>query len=181
MDLRCELCALPLASKHPHLFERTRRTIVCACDPCATLFGMIDSRGYSRIHPMVRRLEGLAVDDAAWSALGVPVGLAFLSRSAGGEVIAAFPGPAGATTALVNPEAWNAIAARHPGLEDLQPDVEAWLVNRMSAEPLHYRVSIDHCYRLAGLVRSRWSGVGGGPQVAEAITEFFRTLEDQAA
>src|SRR5687768_11004925 len=135
MDERCELCALPLASEHPHLFERQRRTIVCACDPCATLFGVIESRRYSRIHPLVRRLSGIAVDDAAWSALGVPVGLAFLTRAANGDVIAFYPGPAGATAAVVSLDAWNAVAARHPALQDLQPDVEAWLVNRMPAEP----------------------------------------------
>ena len=181
MDLRCELCALPLASEHGHLLERNRRSIVCACESCATLFGMIESLRYSRIHPLVRRLDGLMLDDASWSALGVPVGLAFLSPTASGEVIAAYPGPAGATSARVSREAWEAVATRHPALAELRPDVEAWLVNRMPAEPLHYRVSIDHCYRLAGLVRSRWRGVGGGPEVAEAIAEFFQSLEDQAA
>jgi hypothetical protein len=181
MDERCELCALPLADEHPHLFERERRAIVCSCDACATLFAMIEAQRYRRIRPSVRRLSATTIDDAAWSALGVPVGLAFLTRISSGEVLAAYPGPAGATTALVDASAWNSVVVSLPALADLEPDVEAWLVNRMPAEPVHYRVSIDHCYRLAGLVRSRWKGIGGGPQVAEAITEFFRTLEDQAA
>lgn len=181
MDERCELCALPLRDDHPHLLERERRAIVCACDACATLFAMLDAQRYRRIRPSVRRLSAMMIDDAAWSALGVPVGLAFLTPISSGAVLAAYPGPAGATTAVVDPAAWHAVVAAHPPLADLEHDVEAWLVNRMPAEPLHYRVSIDHCYRLAGLVRSRWNGVGGGPDVAVAITDFFRTLEDQAA
>jgi hypothetical protein len=180
VEERCELCALPVATEHPHLFERERRTILCTCDACATLFDMLDAQRYRRIRPSVRRLL-LSIDDAAWSALGVPVGLAFLSRLANGDVVAAYPGPAGATVAPVSREAWDAVVARHAELEDLEPDVEAWLVNRIAAEPLQYRVSIDHCYRLAGLVRSRWTGIGGGPPVATAIAEFFQTLDEQAA
>jgi len=181
VEERCDLCALPLASEHLHLFDRQRRTIVCACDACGTLFGLIDATTYARIHPSVQRLSHVTLDDAAWSSLGVPVGLAFLSRTASGDVLAAYPGPAGATTAGVDRAAWDAVVTRHHELADLEPDVEAWLVNRISAEPRQYRVSIDHCYRLAGLVRSRWTGIGGGPPVAEAIAEFFHTLDEYAA
>jgi hypothetical protein len=179
-DERCELCALPLASEHPHLFERDQRTIVCTCDACAMLFGMIDSQRYRRIRPSVRRVA-VSIDDGAWSALGVPVGLAFLCRVSNGDVLAAYPGPAGAAVAMVDRDAWESVVARHPALQNLEPDIEAWLVNRIAGEPVQYRVSIDHCYRLAGLVRSRWRGIGGGPAVAEAIVEFFRRLEEQAA
>ena len=181
VEERCELCALPVASEHLHLFDRKHRTIVCACDACGTLFGLIDVETYRRIHPSVRRLSHITMDDASWSSLGVPVGLAFLSRTTSGEVLAAYPGPAGATMAGVNRDAWNSVVARHPDLQDLEPDVEAWLVNRIAAEPLQYRVSIDHCYRLAGLVRSRWTGIGGGPPVAEAIAQFFQALDGLAA
>jgi Family of unknown function (DUF5947) len=181
VEERCELCGLPLANEHAHLFERERRTIVCACDACGTLFGLIDAATYRRINPAVRRLSHVTLDDAAWSSLGVPVGLAFLSRTASGDIVAAYPGPAGATLAGVDRAAWESVVARHRELADLEPDVEAWLVNRIDAEPRQYRVSIDHCYRLAGLVRSRWTGIGGGPPVAEAITAFFHMLDEHAA
>jgi hypothetical protein len=174
------LCALPLADEHPHLLDRDPHGIVCACDACATLFELIEVQRYRRIRPAVRRLAGV-IDDATWSALGVPVGLAFLSLVPGGEVMAAYPGPAGATVAAVDRAAWNVLVERHPGLQNLEPEIEAWLVNRMASEPLQYRVSIDYCYRLAGLVRSRWSGVGGGQAVAQSISEFFRMLDERAA
>lgn len=180
-DERCELCSLPLASEHPHLFQRDARMIVCACDACAMLFDTLDGERYRRIRPSVRRLPDLQIDDAAWASLGVPVGLAFLSRAASGDVLAAYPGPAGATLAVVNRDAWSSVVARHPVLQDLEPDVDALLVNRIGAEPVQYRVSIDHCFRLAGLVRTRWTGIGGGPAVAIAITDFFNDLEERTA
>ncbi|MFN2571462.1 MAG: DUF5947 family protein [Gemmatimonadales bacterium] len=178
---RCELCALPLDDEHPHLFDRERHTIVCACHACATLFDMIDAARYRRIRTSVRRLDEITLDDASWSALGVPVGLAFLIPQSSGDIYAAYPGPAGPTTAIVDRAAWDAVTAGHPALRDLEPDVEAWLVNRLRDAPVHYRVSIDHCYRLAGMVRSRWKGIGGGPEVAAGIAEFFQTLEADAA
>lgn len=178
---RCDLCALPIASEHHHLFDRERRSIACACTACATLFEVIEGRRYRRIQPVVRRLAGMTIDDAAWASLGVPVGLAYLAPLSNGDVLAAYPGPAGPATSRVDLAAWNAVVAQHSGLSGLEPDVEAWLVNRVDAEPRYYRVSIDHCYRLAGLVRSRWNGLGGGPAVAATIAEFFRALEAQAA
>lgn len=178
---RCELCALPLAPEHPHLFERAHRTLVCACDSCATLFGLTEAGEYRRIRPFVLRLPAPALDDASWSALGVPVGLAFLTPLSSGAVIAAYPGPGGATAATVDRAVWDELLSRLPALRALEPDVEAWLVNRLAPEAKSYRVSIDHCYRLAGVVRSRWRGVGGGGAVAGAIVEFFERLEELAA
>lgn len=178
---RCDLCALPIASEHPHLFDRERRSITCACHPCATLFEVIEGRRYRRIQPAVRRLAGMTLDDAAWTSLGIPVGLAYLAPLSNGDIVAACPGPAGPATSRVDPAAWSAVVAQQPGLSNLEPDVEAWLVNRIGPESRYYRVSIDHCYRLAGLVRSRWNGVGGGPAVAATIAEFFQALERQAA
>lgn len=177
---RCELCALPLADAHPHLWSRERRSIVCACDACATLFGLTDAGDYRRIRPLVRRLP-VALDDAAWKALGVPVGLAFLTLLPDGAVVAAYPGPAGAAVATVDPAAWAALVTAAPALASLEPEIEAWLVNRLGPEPRTYRVSIDHCFRLAGVVRTRWRGVGGGPEVASTITDFFQRLDEQAA
>lgn len=178
---RCELCALPLAPEHPHLFASESRQMVCACEACAMLFALIDARSFRRVRAQVRRLSGIPIADGEWAALGIPVGLAFVSPWSDGSVVAGYPGPAGATLATVDRAAWDNLSARHPGLRDLEPDVEAWLVNRTGAVVRQYRVSIDHCYRLAGLVRSRWSGVAGGPRVTATIDEFFRALDEQAA
>jgi hypothetical protein len=140
--------------------------------------GNATSSRYRRIRPGVARLDGLRFSDAAWYALGVPVGLAFFTRiSATGDVVAAYPGPAGAVESVVEPTAWDGLLSEHPELRDLEPDVEALLVNRLGAEPQHFRLSIDRCYELAGLVRSSWRGITGGSEVAAAIEQYFSALQ----
>lgn len=178
---RCELCALPIGHDHAHLLDLGQQTITCACEACATLFDVIDGGRYRRIRPSVRRLFNVEVGSADWASLGIPVGLAFVTCTSAGHVLAGYPGPAGATLATVDRPAWEAVAARYPALQQLAPDVEAWLVNRTGAELMQYCVSIDHCYRLAGLIRTRWRGLGGGPDVSAAIADFFRALAEQAA
>jgi hypothetical protein len=40
----------------------------------------------------------------------------------------------------------------------------------------HYRTSIDHCYRLAGLIRLHWKGLTGGTAVWAEVSSFFLEL-----
>ena len=126
------------------------------------------------------------MNEASWRALGVPVGLAFFVRAAATEtgtatVTAAYPGPGGAVQSQVDPAAWEALLRDNPALRDLEPDVEAWLVDRRQAPPASWRLSIDHCYRLTGLVRSHWRGISGGDEVLEEVRRFFGSLPGAAA
>jgi hypothetical protein len=64
----------------------------------------------------------------------------------------------------------------------MEPDVEALLVNRArralpNGEAKHFLVPIDECYKLVGLIRTRWRGLGGGTEVWSAIAGFFEDLE----
>jgi hypothetical protein len=45
--------------------------------------------------------------------------------------VALYPGPAGATESLLSLDAWEQLVASNPALADLEPDVEALLVNRI--------------------------------------------------
>jgi hypothetical protein len=63
----------------------------------------------------------------------------------------------------------------------LAPDVEALLVNRTKRKREYYRVSIDHCFALAGLIRTRWRGLSGGGEVWDAISSYFARLQDQCS
>ena len=47
-------------------------------------------------------------------------------------------------------------------LAELEPDVEALLVNRMKGERAYYRAPIDECFKLVGLIRMHWRGLSGG-------------------
>ena len=48
-----------------------------------------------------------------------------------------------------------------PILAALEPDVEALLVYRIGAAADYFVAPIDHCYRLVGLIRMRWTGFSG--------------------
>jgi hypothetical protein len=56
------------------------------------------------------------------------------------------------------------------------PDVEALLVNRVKGAREYYRVSIDRCFSLVGLIRQHWRGLSGGAEAWDAIDAFFDTL-----
>jgi hypothetical protein len=61
------------------------------------------------------------------------------------------------------------------------PDTEALLVNRVQGASDHFIVPIDECYRLVGLIRTKWKGLAGGAEVWEAINNFFAELRKRAA
>jgi hypothetical protein len=178
---RCELCAAELPAEHAHLVEVESRRLVCACAACTVLF---DSRGagkYRRVPRDVRYLADLRLTDVGWAALNLPIDLAFfLNSTAAGGVVALYPSPAGATESPVSAEAWQALADENPVLGGLEPDVEALLVNRLRGARECYRVGVDRCYELVGLVRTHWRGLSGGPAVWEEIGRFFAGLRERS-
>jgi hypothetical protein len=171
---RCELCGHPVSEAHPHLLELAPRRLLCSCEACGLLFdGGVDRR-YRRVRSIAAPLTPFSISDEGWRALAVPVGLAFFVRvSTSGRVIAGYPGPGGALEATVDPDAWTSLVAANPVLAELTPDVEALLVDRLGATPRHYRVSVDHCYRLTGMLRS----ASGDDAVPTIIDRFFHELE----
>jgi hypothetical protein len=179
---RCELCAEPIPAEHRHLLDLGARRILCTCRACVLLFDGRAARSghYRRIPERVRRLEDFRLAEDAWAALGIPVGLAFFfESSAAGRVVAFYPGPAGVTESLLELEAWREIAAANPALRELEPDVEALLVNRARDAREYWLVPIDVCYALAGLIRTSWRGLSGG-DVWSRIDGFFDELRRRA-
>ncbi|MFA6206644.1 MAG: DUF5947 family protein, partial [Methylocystis sp.] len=74
--------------------------------------------------------------------------------------------------------AWSRLIAANPTLANLDPDVEALLVNRMNGAREYYLVSIDRCYALVGLIRRHWRGLSGGAEVWETVRNYFTNLQD---
>lgn len=178
---RCELCSAPLAVQHAHLLDLTNRQLVCACDPCAILFDNQGAGKYRRTPRDTRALADFRLSDELWQAFDLPINLAFfLYSTAAGRVVAFYPSPGGATEALPPPDAWQMLVENNPHLEDLMPDVEALLVNRLSAPSTCYRVGIDKCYELIGLIRTHWRGLSGGKAVGREIDRFFTDLRERA-
>jgi hypothetical protein len=183
---RCELCSAKIASEHPHLLEPIARKLVCSCDACALLFsGRTDAR-FKRVPRRIRLLANFEMTDAQWDGLMIPINMAFFFYSShGGRMVAMYPSPAGATESLLSLDAWTDITRGAPEIDQMEPDVEALLVNRIghsrgftSAE--YYIVPIDHCYKLVGLIRSEWHGFWGGMEVWQRIGEFFTELRAKA-
>lgn len=171
-DERCELCGRPIPAQHRHVADVVNRTLLCACQPCSVL---LDHRGagggHYRLVPDRRlRLEGFRLDDLQWNALDIPVGLAFFFRSTpAGRVIALYPSPLGATESQLPLDAWEEVERANPVLAELEPDVEALLVNRIGEMREHFVAPIDDCYTLVATVKQRGE-----------LDGFFRRLRAQA-
>ena len=173
---RCELCSLSLPSEHEHVFDPKAARLRCACPACALLFSGASGDRPRRIDSFARRLTALELDDATWQKLGVPVGLAFFwLRGASLDAVASLPGRAGVVESVVPSPLWEALASEHPEVGALSPDVEALLVRRTPGHRDYFRASIDHCFRLAGLLRSK-EGPLSGPEPA-LVDEFFAELD----
>jgi len=183
---QCELCSAELRSEHPHLIELTQRKLLCACDACALLFSGRAGSKYKRVPRDARLLANFQMTDAEWEGLLIPINLAFFfENSLTSRVSALYPSPAGATESLLPLEAWSSIVQSNPVLSQLEPDVEALLVNRVGqsrgATPAeYYVVPIDACYKLVGLIRIHWRGLSGGTEVWQQIGNFFAELRSRA-
>jgi hypothetical protein len=172
---RCELCPISLPSEHKHLLDLEERRIICVCPTCWSM-----RSGDARYRPTGSRtlwLESFELTDELWAAFQIPIGLAFFMRStATGEVVGLYPSPAGATECALDLDAWDRLLAANPVLEDLDPDAEALLVNRMATPHLHAIAPLDDCYRLVGTIKATWEGITGGAALEAAVQRYFDDL-----
>jgi hypothetical protein len=182
----CEMCSAGLAKEHPHLVELASRQILCSCDACATLFDGMEKGKYKRVSRRALHLGGFAIPDAQWESLLIPINMAFFFHSSvENRMIALYPSPAGAVESLLSLEAWNEIAENNSELRNLQPDIEALLVNRVghahgNVRAEYFVAPIDECYKLVGLIRANWKGLSGGAEVWMEIGHFFSDLRSRA-
>jgi Family of unknown function (DUF5947) len=183
---RCELCSAGLMHEHPHLVDLATRAVVCACDPCALLFENTPGGRYKRVSRRALLLADFEMADAQWDGLLIPINMAFFLRSSlENRVVALYPSPAGAVESLLSLEAWQEIEGLHTALRHLKPDIEAFLVNRISSTygltcTEYYIAPIDDCYRLVGTIRMHWKGLSGGAEVWAEIRRFFSELRARA-
>jgi len=180
---RCEFCAADIGERHGHVADVPQHRLLCVCRPCYLLFAPEGAGGgrYRGVGEEVRRVEDLALEESLWDALRIPVDVAFFFEQTGAEQMLAFyPGPAGATESLLDLGAWADVVRENPVLGTAEGDVEAALLRRHDGRFSCYLAPIDLCYELVGIVRRSWTGLGGGPDVWREIDAFFAGLEARA-
>jgi hypothetical protein len=178
---RCELCGEILGAEHRHMVDLQRRSIACACTACALLFTRAQpGTRYRTVPDRVRQDPAAPLTQAEWAELSIPVSVAFFFvNSSLGRVVASYPSPAGVTECELDLAAWRELAAAHPLLRALEPDVEAILV--VGGEGIEaFLVPIDTCYRLAGELRRQWHGIDGGAGVRPVIARLVADLRQRA-
>ena len=148
---------------------------------------MLFSEQTEKYRPIPRQaytLPTFQMSNAEWESLAIPISLAFLFYdSSTAKVTAMYPSPAGATESLLELDTWSEIRAGHPALLELQPDVQAMLVNRVrrgAGRGGCFLVPIDQCFRLVGIIRLQWKGFTGGTEVWQQIDRFFTDLRSRA-
>ncbi|MGH3238094.1 MAG: DUF5947 family protein [Streptosporangiaceae bacterium] len=196
---RCQMCNEVLNNRHGHLVDTDKRSLACACRACYLLFTHEGAAG-SRFRAVPERVchdPDRPLTDADWNELQIPVAMAFFFfNSALGKVVAGYPSPAGPTECELDLAAWDRLAAAHPLLDELAPDVEAIFVNRTddgSASPGGrppqtppgkayevFLIPIDECYSLVGELRLLWQGFDGGAEVRAALASFLAGLRQRA-
>lgn len=177
---RCELCSAALGPVHPHLFDRQSGQVACACNACAILFCGQENARYLRVPRRIVECCDFAFDDLAWEAMMLPINLAFFVRGQDGQTTAWYPSPAGAMSSLIDLPQWETLFGGDAVLASLVPDVEALLVNRIGIQAAYFLVPIDECYRLVGLIRTKWRGLSGGAIIWQAIAQQFADLQSRS-
>jgi len=177
---RCDICGAPVPDDHRHLLHLEERRIVCSCEACWALHS-----GDAEYRPSGMRtlwLESFQCSEELWGCFQIPSGLAFFMRSSvTGGVVALYPSPAGATESELSLDAWEALVRANPVLDELDPDAEALIVNRLEQPHQYVIAPIDACYALVGLIKSRWEGISGGDALQQAVPEFFAVMRRRSA
>lgn len=182
---RCEMCSELIADEHQHVVNVEGRQLMCVCRGCYLLFTDPHAELHYRAVPdRYLSFTDFALDRLRWTALQIPVGLAFFfHNSTLGRPVAFYPGPAGATESELDLAAWADIRTADPRVELPAPDTEALLVRVPEDEteaPSCHLVPIDACYEFVGRLRILWRGFDGGQDTRDYIDDFFRRIEDRS-
>jgi hypothetical protein len=179
----CELCSEVIPAEHHHLLDLSSLTVICACQACSVLFNGQGAGGgkYRLVPKRYQALPDFQMNDEQWDEMMIPVNMVYIIQSTiNNRIMAFYPSPAGPMESLLGLENWKSLIENNPVLNDMEPDVEALLINRVRDIREYYIVPIDACYKLVGLIRVYWKGLSGGEEVWKGIAEFFAGIRAQS-
>jgi hypothetical protein len=177
---RCDFCSKPIPPDHKHFADLNEMKFMCACEMCAVL--QAEKGEYRQIPERYQYLENFDMPERIWLELKIPVNMAFIVyNSKHQKHIAFYPSPAGATESELNLGSWNLLKQKNQALEELEPDIEGFMINRLDKPAEYYIVPIDCCYKLIGLIRLKWQGMHGGKEMRSSVRGFFKNLKKKAS
>jgi hypothetical protein len=176
---RCNFCNAVLPEDHRHLVDLSAMRFMCTCDLCMIVQAVRGS--YTPIPQRYLHLANFKMSDELWSDFLIPVNMAFfVLKSNQDGAVAFYPAPTGATESKLKMEPWNELQDLNPQLNNLMPDLEALIVNRLDEVNQYHIIPIDSCYKLIGMIRSSWKGIFGGDEVNNIIRKFFVELKEKS-
>ncbi|WP_395292536.1 DUF5947 family protein [Kitasatospora hibisci] len=174
---RCAFCGSAVPVDHRHLVDTEEQALTCVCTACSLLFQQPGAAGgrYRTVPDRYLADPDHRIGDREWTALGVPVGTAFVFRNSRHDrLVLLYPGPGGATESEPDEAAWQTALGGGRLAAELRPDVEALLLRRTAADGIRcFLVPIDACYELVGRLRRCWKGFDGGQEARAELDAFF--------
>jgi hypothetical protein len=176
---RCDFCSKPIPPDHKHFADLNEMKFMCACEMCTIL--QVEKGEYRQIPERYQYLANFDMPERIWQELKIPVNMAFIVYNSNlRKYIAFYPSPAGATESELNLGSWDTLKQKNRALEDIEADVEGFMINRLNKPAEYYIVPIDCCYKLIGLIRLKWQGMHGGKEIQKSVRLFFKGLKMRA-
>lgn len=176
---KCSFCGRRLPEDHRHLVDLSVMKFMCTCEMC--MITMPAKGNYKPLPQRYLRLEDFNLPDELWADFLIPVNMAFFVMSTLRQgTVAYYPAPTGATESKLKMEPWQELKLLNPILNDLNPDLEALLINRLEDSNQYFIVPVDSCYKLIGMIRIAWKGIFGGTEVNQVINNFFKELNERS-
>lgn len=175
----CSFCGRRLPEDHRHLVDLTVMRFMCTCEMC--MITQVEKGNFKTLPQRYLHLDAFNLPDELWADFLIPVNMTFFVIStARSGAVAYYPAPTGATESKLKMEPWSELQQLNPVLNDLLPDLEALLINRLEDENQYYIVPVDSCYKLIGMIRMAWKGIFGGNEVNNVIRKYFKELKERS-
>ena len=181
----CRFCNAAIDTPHVHVINIVTHTLINVCRSCYLLFSLEGAaQGKYKAVPQRRvYIPALAMTQAHWEGLQIPVGIAFFLRNTSRSCITGhYPGPEGTTVSLVRWETWDALEEANPILEKLVPDVETLMIYHPPAHSCSEGgiVPIDVSNELMKCLKQQWRGLDGGGEAWRTIQRFVADIRTRS-